>query len=164
VLPFAGRQIEAHTLATSRVAHRCSAIDLHKDRKIENDEPEASVEGEFGQTHLSPRHRAFSRALGVLTELGVNVVALFVDGEETSGALIAKHKLSFPVGHNADAGKGAAVTGAYVNDDPHYLQSTGFVLVPDGTAPVAVYSSDAIRRLVADDVAGYIRYLTEHVA
>jgi hypothetical protein len=27
-----------------------------------------------------------------------------------------------------------------------------------------VYSSDAIGRLVADDVAGYIRYLTEHAA
>jgi hypothetical protein len=27
-----------------------------------------------------------------------------------------------------------------------------------------VYSSDAIGRLVADDVAGYVRYLTEHAA
>ena len=48
----------------------------------------------------------------MLTELGVNVVALSVDNEETSAALIAKHKLRFPLGHNADAGKGAAVTGA----------------------------------------------------
>jgi hypothetical protein len=29
---------------------------------------------------------------------------------------------------------------------------------------VAVYSSDAIGRLAADDVTGYIRYLTEHAA
>jgi hypothetical protein len=27
-----------------------------------------------------------------------------------------------------------------------------------------VYSSDAIGRLVADDVAGYVRYLTQHAA
>jgi len=27
-----------------------------------------------------------------------------------------------------------------------------------------VYSSDAIGRLIADDVAGYVRYLTEHAA
>src|SRR5216683_2930258 len=60
--------------------------------------------------------------------------------------------------------KVVAPTGAYVNDDPHYLQSTGFVLAPDGRVRVAVYSSDAIGRLVADDVAGYIRYLTEHAA
>ena len=107
---------------------------------------------------------AFSRALDTLTELGVNVVALSVDTEETTAALIAKHKLRFPVGHSVDAGKVAAATGAYVNDDPRYLQSAGFVLAPDGTVQVAVYSSDAIGRLVPGDVAGYIRYLTEHAA
>jgi peroxiredoxin len=107
---------------------------------------------------------AFSRAHDALSELGAKVVALSVDDEQTSAALIAKHKLRFPVGHSADAGKVAEATGAYVNDEPRYLQSSGFVLAPDGTVRVAVYSSDAIGRLVADDVAGYIRYLTEHVA
>jgi peroxiredoxin len=106
----------------------------------------------------------FSRAHDALTELGVKVAALSVDDEQTSAALIAKHKLRFPVGHSADAGEVAAATGAEVNDNPHYLQSTGFVLAPDGTVLVAVYSSDAIGRLVADDVAGYVRYLTEHAA
>jgi peroxiredoxin len=107
---------------------------------------------------------AFSRALHALTELGAKVVALSVDGEETSAALVAQHKLRFPVGHSADAGKVAAATGAYINGDPSYLQSAGFVLAPDGTVGVAVYSSDAIGRLVADDVVGYIRYLTAHAA
>ena len=107
---------------------------------------------------------AFSRASGALTELGVKVVALSVDDEDASAALVAKHKLRFPVGHSADAVKVAAVTGAYINDEPRYLQSTDFVLAPDGTVQVAVYSSDAIGRLVADDVAGYVRYLTEHGA
>jgi peroxiredoxin len=107
---------------------------------------------------------AFSRAFDALTELDVKVVALSVDDEAASAALAAKHKLRFPVGHSADADKVAATTGAYVNDDPHYLQSTGFVLAPDGTVRVAVYSSDAIGRLVADDVVGYVRYLTEHAA
>ena len=85
-----------------------------------------------------------------------------VDDEETSAALVSKRKLRFPVGHSADAEKIAAATGAYVNDDPHYLQSTGFILAPDGTVRLAVYSSGAIGRLVADDVIGFIRYLTEH--
>ena len=107
---------------------------------------------------------AFSRALDALTELGAKVVALSVDDEATSAALAARHKLRFPVGHSADAGKVAAATGAYVNDDRRHLQSTGFVLAPDGTVLVAVYSSDAIGRLAADDVAGYIRYLTAHAA
>jgi peroxiredoxin len=106
----------------------------------------------------------FSRGFDALAELGVKVVALSVDDEETSAALVAKHKLRFPVGHSADAGKVAAATGADVNDDPRYLQSTGFVLAPDGTVQVAVYSSDAIGRLVADDVAGYVSYLTQYAA
>ncbi|WP_228815553.1 hypothetical protein [Nocardia puris] len=76
----------------------------------------------------------------------------------------AKHALSFPVGYGADAEKVAAATGAYVNEDPRYLQSTAFVLAPDGTVKVAVYSSDAIGRFVADDVVGAVRYWTQHTA
>jgi peroxiredoxin len=105
---------------------------------------------------------AFSRAAGPLTELGVKVAALSVDDEQASAALAATHQLRFPVAHSADAAKVAATTGAYFNDDPRYLQPAGFVLAPDGTVQVAVYSSDAIGRLAADDVVGYIRYLTEH--
>jgi peroxiredoxin len=105
---------------------------------------------------------AFSRALDTLTELGVKVAALSVDDEDTSTELVTKRRLRFPVGHSADADKVAAAVGAYVNDDPRYLQSTGFVLAPDGTVRLAVYSSGAIGRLVADDVVGFIRYLTEH--
>lgn len=43
-------------------------------------------------------------------------------------------------------------------DDPQPLQSTGFVLAPDGSVITAVYSSGAIGRLVAEDVAGLVGY------
>lgn len=105
---------------------------------------------------------AFSRATEALNALGAKVVALSVDDEATASEFVAKRKLAFPVGHSADAEKVAAVTGAYTNGDPQYLQSTGFVLAPDGTVLTAVYSSAAIGRLVADDVVGFIRYLQEH--
>jgi peroxiredoxin len=101
----------------------------------------------------------FSRASGRLAELGIKVVALSVDDEATSAALVAKHHLDFPVGHSADADKIAAVTGAYTNDQPHHLQSTGFVLAPDSTIITAVYSSGAIGRLVPDDVTGLVGYI-----
>jgi len=107
---------------------------------------------------------SFSRAGEMLAELGAKVVALSVDDEAAAAEVVAKHKLAFPVGHSADAETVAAATGAYVNDDPRYLQSTGFVLAPDGTVLTAVYSSAAIGRLVAVDVAGFIRYTKEHVA
>jgi peroxiredoxin len=107
---------------------------------------------------------SFSRAGETLAELGAKVVALSVDDEVTAADLVAKRKLVFPVGHSADAHKVAAATGAYVNENPRYLQSTGFVLSPEGTVLTAVYSSAAIGRLVADDVIGFLRYTKDHAA
>lgn len=62
-----------------------------------------------------------------------------------------------PTGRNV-----ADLTGTFVNPDPVYLQSTGFVLGPQGKVVVSVYSSGAIGRLVPDDVAGLVRYVREH--
>lgn len=106
--------------------------------------------------------RAFQRAADTLAELDIRVAALSVDDEATTSALVAKHGLTFPVGHSADARAVAELTGAFVNDDPAYLQSTGFVLAPDGAVIVSVYSSGAIGRLVPEDVAGLVRYVRQH--
>jgi peroxiredoxin len=106
--------------------------------------------------------RAFQRSLDRLTGIGVLVAALSVDDEATTQALIAKRGLRFPVGHSADARAIAATTGAFVNNDPLYLQSTGFVLDPGGRVVVSAYSSGAIGRLVPDDVIGLVRYLRDH--
>jgi peroxiredoxin len=108
--------------------------------------------------------RAFQRASGTLADAGVQVAALSVDDEATTADLIAKHGLTFPVGYGADARAVADLTGAFVNPDPVYLQSTGFVLDPRGKVVVSVYSSGAIGRLVPEDVAGLVRYVREHVA
>ena len=108
--------------------------------------------------------RAFQRASNVLAEAGARVAALSVDDEATTVSLIAKHGLTFPVGYGADAHAVAELTGAFVNPDPVYLQSTGFVLDPAGKVMVSVYSSGAIGRLVPDDVAGLVRYVREHAA
>ena len=95
--------------------------------------------------------------------MDVTVVALSVDDEATTQELIAKHGLRFPVGYGADASAIADATGAFVNDDPLFLQSTGFVLDPGGRVVVSVYSSGAIGRLVPQDVIGLIRYLRRSV-
>ena len=102
------------------------------------------------------------RASDNLAETGVKVAALSVDDESTTAELIAKHGLTFPVGHSADARAIADLTGAFVNPDPVYLQSTGFVLDPAGKVIVSVYSSGAIGRLVPEDVIGLVRYLRQH--
>jgi peroxiredoxin len=108
--------------------------------------------------------RAYQRAGDRLDRLGVKVVSLSVDDEATAHELITKHGLTFPVGHSADAAAVAAVTGAFVNPDPVYLQSTGFLLDPDGKVIVSVYSSGAIGRLVAEDVVAFVKYLRSAAA
>jgi peroxiredoxin len=106
--------------------------------------------------------RAFERAHDSLAEVDARVVALSVDDEPTTQALVDEHHLHFPVAHSADARAIGDATGAFVNDDPLYLQSTGFVLDPSGAIVVSVYSSGAVGRLVPDDVVGLIRYLRQH--
>jgi peroxiredoxin len=108
--------------------------------------------------------RAFQRASDSLTRAGIALAALWVDDEETTASFTAKLGLTFPLGHSADARAVAALTAAFVNDDPLYLQSTGFVLDPQGKVIVSVYSSGAIGRLVPEDVIGLVRYLREHAA
>jgi peroxiredoxin len=108
--------------------------------------------------------RAFQRAQERLAGLDIRVVALSVDDEATTSRLIADHGLSFPVGHSADAEALHDALGAFVNPDPVHLQSTGFVLDPDGRVIVSVYSSGAIGRLVPDDVIGLVRYVREHAS
>jgi peroxiredoxin len=103
--------------------------------------------------------RAFERAGQTLADNDIRVAALSVDDQETAAALVAEHKLTFPVGYGADAAAIAALTGAFVNPDPVYLQATGFVLDPAGKVIVSVYSSGAIGRLVPDDVVGLVRYM-----
>ena len=103
--------------------------------------------------------RAFQGATEELDNIDVKVVALSVDDEAATRELIAEHDLQFLVGHSADAAAINEATGAFVNADPTHLQSTGFVLDPEGKVIVSVYSSGAIGRLLPDDVAGLVTYL-----
>jgi len=86
---------------------------------------------------------AFQRATEFLGEVGASAVALSVDDEQTTSELIAKHQLTFPVGHSADAAAVSAATGAFVDPAGGFLQPTGFVLDPAGKVVVSVYSSGA---------------------
>ncbi|MBP2708409.1 peroxiredoxin family protein [Microbispora sp. RL4-1S] len=132
--------------------------------------PEA-LEGHFGVVliyrgawcpYCNAQLRAFQRELDKLSELGIRVVALSVDDEATTKGTVDKHHLTFPVAYGADARAVSKAVGAFVNAEPEYLQSTGFVLDPEGRVVVSVYSSGAIGRLVPEDVIGLVRYLRQH--
>src|SRR5579875_2719035 len=75
---------------------------------------------------------AFQRASAALSDVGAKVMALSVGDEATAKELIAKHNLMFPIGHSVNARTLAETTGAFLNEDPIFLQSTGFVLDPAG--------------------------------
>ena len=100
----------------------------------------------------------FQRAREQLNELGAEVVALSVDSLEQAQQTVERHRLTFPVLYGLDTREVAKMIGASINEDPLYLQATGFVLRPDGTV-VAVYSSGAIGRLVAADAINFLKYL-----
>jgi citrate synthase len=108
--------------------------------------------------------RNFKRAKAALDGEDIKVIAFSVDDRPTAIALADRVGAPFPVGYGADAHAFAALTGAFVNEEPEFLQSTGFVLDPDGLVLVSVYSSGAIGRLVPDDVIGLIRYTKSSAA
>ena len=99
-----------------------------------------------------------------LAALGVKVVAFSVDDEAASAAFMAKHNLRFPVGYGADAEAVAEATGAFLNEDPHCLQATGFIIAPNGSVLTAVYSTRAIGRLTAPDVLRFVSFIKAKVA
>jgi peroxiredoxin len=132
-----------------------------------------SLAGDFGVVlfnrgawcpYCAAQLRAFQRAHDSLAEAGIKVAALWVDDEETTARFTAQHDITFSLGHGADARAVAELTAAFVNEESLYLQSTGFVLGPQGTVVVSVYSSGAIGRLVPEDVTGLVRYLRQHTA
>lgn len=102
---------------------------------------------------------AFEKASANLEKIGIKVAALSADTAESAAGTVAKHNIQFPVGHSANIAAVSQLLGTYVNDQPPALQTTGFVLAPDGSIVVAVYSSSAIGRLVPEDVAGLVTYI-----
>jgi hypothetical protein len=89
-------------------------------------------------------------------------VSSITSGEAATGWIVRVG--DFPVSQSAGADAVAAATGAFVNDAPRYLQSTGSVLAREGRVIVTGYPSGAIGRLVPDDVIGLIKYMREHAA
>jgi peroxiredoxin len=105
---------------------------------------------------------AFASASESLAKEGIEVVAFSVDDEATTKEFIAKHGIPFKMGHSARVETIVEATGAYESEAPtrgHFLETTGFVLAPDGTIINATYSSRAIGRLVPGDVIRLVAFL-----
>ena len=105
---------------------------------------------------------AFASSSGALSVAGIQITAFSVDDEATTKEFAARHHIPFRMGHSANLETVVDVTGAYRNEHPargRFLETTGFVLAPDGTIVNAVYSSRAIGRLVPDDVLRLVAFM-----
>ena len=105
---------------------------------------------------------AFAGATEGLVKEGIKVVAFSVDDEVTTKEFITKHRIPFRMGHSAKVETIVDATGAYETKFPargHFLETTGFVLAPDGTIVNATYSSRAIGRLVPGDVVRLVAFM-----
>ena len=100
----------------------------------------------------------FERASAKLAEIGVKIAAFSVDDEATTAALVAKTVFVIPSA-SAPTRERSPRGSAPTSTKSRFLQTTGFVLAPDGSVVNAVYSSGAIGGLVADGVVGLVAYL-----
>jgi peroxiredoxin len=88
----------------------------------------------------------------------VKVIAGSVDSKEKAEEFVNKLGITFPVACNMDAEAVSKGMGAFYHGEKKYIQPTGFIVRPDKTIEVAVYSSGPVGRFVAQDVLNLVRY------
>ena len=71
---------------------------------------------------------------------------------------MAECDINFPVSYGADSKALSELTGCFYEERRQILHSTGYVLKPDGTIAVAVYSTGPIGRLVWQDVLALVQH------
>jgi peroxiredoxin len=99
----------------------------------------------------------FQDLIQPFSKAGARVVALSADDEEHARRTAEEHELTFPVLYGLDVVEMRDRFGAYIHQDPSYVQAMAVVLRPDGTVAQAVYSTGSIGRLVAADTVGWIK-------
>lgn len=88
----------------------------------------------------------------------MKVVAASVDTEEEARKTIEACGINFPVGYGADSKVLSELTGCFYEERRRILHSTGYLLRPDSTIAVGVYSTGPIGRLVWQDVLALVQF------
>lgn len=81
-----------------------------------------------------------------------------MDTEGDAEEMVEQCAVDFPVGYGADYKSISTLTGCFYEERRQILHGTGYVLRPDGTIAVAVYSTGPIGRLVWQDVLGLVQF------
>ncbi len=82
-----------------------------------------------------------------------------MDTEEQAKGTVEECGIEFPVGYGIDNKQISELTGCFYEEKRQILHSTGYVIKPDGTIAVGVYSSGPIGRLVWQDVLGVVQHI-----
>ena len=82
-----------------------------------------------------------------------------MDTEEQAKGTVEECGINFPVGYGIDNKQISELTGCFYEEKRQILHSTGYVIKPDGTIAVGVYSSGPIGRLVWQDVLAVVQYI-----
>jgi alkyl hydroperoxide reductase subunit AhpC len=88
----------------------------------------------------------------------IKVVAASVDPIEKTKEYVNKLGLSYPVGYGLDAETVSDLTGAFYQQEKKFLHATAFLVRPDKTIEVAVYSSGPIGRFVPKDILALVKF------
>jgi peroxiredoxin len=100
--------------------------------------------------------RSFAARNDALLAENIATVALSADSCATARKTVEELRIPFPVACEADVPGVAKALECYTDPLMTFFQSTGFVLDPEGSILLAVYSSGPIGRLSPTDVMGFV--------
>ncbi|TAN26849.1 MAG: redoxin domain-containing protein [Actinomycetota bacterium] len=103
-------------------------------------------------TRCNAQLASFQHFLASLGEAGIEVAAFSTDDEVHAEEMVANHGLEFPVGFGVDLETVGELLKGYINEEHRSLESSNFLLHPDGAIELAVYASGPIGRLAPEDV------------
>jgi len=95
---------------------------------------------------------SFQQARAQLNETGIKLAAFSTDDEAHATEMADKHGLTFPIGFGVNVESMSTTLGSYVNEAHRSLESSNFLIRPDGAIELCVYSSGPIGRLTPEDV------------
>lgn len=103
-------------------------------------------------TRCNAQLSAFQRVKEHLDEQRIGIVAFSTDDESHAREMVERNAIEFPIGYGVDVDDTSSLLMSYTNDAHRSLESSNFIVRPDGTIELAVYSSGPIGRLVPEDV------------
>lgn len=109
--------------------------------------------------------RSFAARSDLLLAEDITTVAWSADSRATTARTVEDLHIPFTVGCEADVPQVAKALECYTDPDMTFFQSTGFVLDPEGSIMLALYSSGSIGRLGPADVLEFVtRYRDTNAA